>query len=63
MREAYRLQKTTLQTDLHQKNKSLKIFILYVGNELPEYTVVFSKMDAVLARLQKIINEQAVTNI
>ena len=62
MREAYRLQKNELQNTLQQNNQSLTVFILYVGNELPEYTLVESKILAVLKRLQKITDEEPVAN-
>ena len=62
MREAYRLQKMELQNLLQQNNGSLAVFILYVNNELPEYTMMVSKMSAVLKKLQKIVNEETVGN-
>lgn len=68
MREAYRLQKNDLQTELLQQstgscgNKQIAIFIIYVGNELPEYDLVFQKMGSVLKRLKKIINEDLSAN-
>ena len=62
MREAYRLQKTGLQDQLQQSNKRLQVFILYVSNELPEKEMLFLKINAVLKRLQKILNEETVVN-
>ena len=62
MREAYRLQKIELRNLLQQNNGSLAVFILYVSNELPEYTMMVSKMSAVLKKLQKIVNEETVAN-
>jgi ribonuclease P protein component len=62
MREAYRLQKMELQNKLQQINGELTVFILYVSNELPEYTMMVSKMSAVLKRLQKIADEETVAN-
>ncbi len=62
MREAYRLQKNELQDQQEQGNRSLTVFILYVSNELPEHTMVVSKMSAVLKRLQKIVSEETVAN-
>lgn len=62
MREAYRLQKNELQNQLEQSNGSLAVFILYVSNELPDYPLVLSKMNAVLKRLQKIADEETVAN-
>ena len=51
MREAYRLQKNDLQNCLRQSNKSLLIFIIYLGNELPDYDLICTKMESVLKRL------------
>jgi ribonuclease P protein component len=62
MRETYRLQKMELQNQLRQSNVGLTVFILYVSGELPDYEVMFSKMNIVLARLQKIANEETVAN-
>jgi len=57
MREAYRLQKNDLQTQLKEQKKQLAVFIIYVGNELPEYPFIFEKMENILNRLNKIISE------
>ena len=62
MREAYRLQKNDLQQQLLQKNIQLECFILYTGNELPTYNLVFEKMTNILKRLQKIVHENVETN-
>jgi ribonuclease P protein component len=60
MREAWRLQKNGLCQKLQEKNESLTVFILFTGNELPEYEVVFSKMAFAIKRLEKIIQENPV---
>lgn len=57
MREAYRLQKKGLHQQLVEQQKQLAVFIMYIGNELPEYESVFVKTGSVLNRLIKIINE------
>ena len=62
IREAYRLQKNDLQIKTAAQSIQLHIFFIYVGNELPEYDVVFEKMTAVLKRLTKIIDENGKTN-
>jgi ribonuclease P protein component len=62
MREAYRLQKNDLQNLLQQHQKQLTVFIIYVGNELPEYDLVFEKTTHVLNRLIKISNENTAPN-
>ena len=63
MREAYRLQKNDLQISLQQSNKSLVVFIIYLGNELPDYKIVMDKMKAVLTRLKKITDEETIATI
>ena len=62
MREAYRLQKNELQLQLQQQQKQMAVFIIYVGNELPDYAFIFEKMDHVLKRLIKITNENIPAN-
>lgn len=63
MREAYRLQKNNLKEMLGQTNQQAVVFILYVGNEIPEYTIVFEKINAALKKLQRIMNEDAASNM
>ena len=58
MREAYRLQKNELQNNVAANKEAVTVFILFTGNELPEYDFVFLKMSAVLKKLQKNINEK-----
>ena len=62
MKEAYRLQKNTLQTNLGERNLQLVIFIIYVGKEMPEYDLVVEKIAFVINKLQKIINENNSAN-
>jgi ribonuclease P protein component len=62
MREAYRLQKNELQDQLLQRQKQIAVFIIYVGNELPGYDIIFEKTGLVLKRLIKIANEDIPSN-
>ena len=55
MREAYRLQKPSLQHELEKAGKYLAIFIIYTGNELPKYSNISEKMATALQYLKKII--------
>lgn len=55
IKEAYRLQKAPLQQLLKEKHLELRIFISYKGNEMPAYTLVQEKMQALMHRLDKII--------
>ena len=57
MREAYRLQKFSLQNELKVMGKYLAVFIIYTGNELPEYDKISEKMAIALHHLEKIIQE------
>lgn len=57
MREAYRLQKNQWQAQLQSEGKAMRIFILYIGKELPYYDLCYTKITAVLQRLQKVGNE------
>ena len=62
MREAYRLQKNNLQHNLQQESKTMSVFILYVGKELPAYELLYEKMGIALNRLIKLSHEQAEAN-
>ena len=62
MREAYRLQKNDLKEQLKKCNKRMAVFFIYIGNELPEYELVFEKTGSVLKRLLKIVNENSSAN-
>ena len=57
MREAYRLQKNDLQFQLSAANKSVHLFFIYTGKEVPEYNLVFEKTGNVLKRIIKMVNE------
>ncbi len=57
IREAYRLQKNNLQDILIQKNKSVHVFFIYTGKEVPTYEFIFEKTGNVLRRLIKLIDE------
>ena len=63
MREGWRLQKNELLNNCKTSNKNLLVFIIYTGNELPEYTVVFEKIGIVIKRLQKMNNETVASNM
>lgn len=63
MREGWRLQKNELKKNLQQSNQQAVVFLLYVGNEVPEYKTVFEKINAALKKLQRIINEDLSSNM
>jgi ribonuclease P protein component len=56
-KEAYRLQKITLQEKLQAKNIQLNLFFIYTARELPEYKEVYKKVEAILKRIETIIDE------
>ena len=62
MRECYRVQKQYLKEALAFNKRSLAVFFIYMGNTLHEYTDLKEKMKASLKRLEKIANENDVTN-
>lgn len=57
MREAYRLQKNELEQHLKETGRTLSVFFLYQGKELPAYPEVFEKIGTILKRLIKLSNE------
>jgi len=56
-REAYRLQKKQLQEDTIEKKLQLNIFFIYTGKELPAFNIVREKVNVILNKLTKIVNE------
>ncbi len=56
-REAYRLQKKQLQEATMQKKLQLSIFFIYTGKELPAFNIVREKVNVILNKLTKIVNE------
>ncbi len=53
LRECYRLNKLSLHTAVIAKQKGVSVFFLYVGKELPEYTMLNEKMQTVLTKLEE----------
>ena len=62
MREAYRLQKNELQFQLSSANKSVHLFFIYTGKEIPEYNLIFEKTGNVLKRIIKLVDENIQQN-
>jgi ribonuclease P protein component len=56
VREAYRLQKITLQQGVKEKKGQLNLFIIYTGKAMPEYKEVFVNMNKILDKLCHIIS-------
>lgn len=58
MREAYRLQRNRLNEHLVSAGRQLSVFILFSGNEMPGYNLVFEKMNKVIEKLIVSVNEK-----
>ena len=56
MREAYRLQKNSLQTALQKKQINLVLFLVFTGKELPVFAETKDKIKSLLTRLEQIIS-------
>jgi ribonuclease P protein component len=57
LREAYRLQKVTLQNTLREHEKAMVLFIIYIGKDLPVFSEVQDKVQIILQRLaENILN-------
>jgi ribonuclease P protein component len=52
-REAYRLQKQPLMDALTEKGRSMALFIIYTGKELPDHTMAKAKIGVLLQKLIK----------
>ncbi len=62
MREGYRLQKNELHKQVLSGSRSLSVFFIFNGKEVPDYDFVFSKMTKALKQLQKLLNEDPAPN-
>ncbi len=56
VKEAYRLQKISLQQKLKEKKYQLSMFIIYTGKEIPEYREVVAQLNKILEKLCHLIN-------
>ena len=57
IREAWRLQKAELASQCKLTGRSLKVFIIYTGRDLPDFKLMFEKTGSAIARLSSLINE------
>lgn len=53
LRECYRLNKQCLLATLQAKEKKVIVFFLYVGKELPDYTLLTEKMQQALTKFEE----------
>ena len=58
IREAWRLQKKELLLQVRQQKKQLPVFIIYAGNEIPEYTQVLSAVGKIIQKITTIVNTE-----
>ena len=56
-REAWRLQKIPLQTALEKNKTGLHLFLIYTGNEMTEYKLVYEKVTLIINKLLKLVHE------
>jgi ribonuclease P protein component len=56
LREAWRLQKSSLSELLLQQNRKLGVFFIWSGKELPVYKAVYDSVTKAISRLEKLIN-------
>ena len=52
-REAWRLQRHPLSGHLHEKGRTMEVFLIYTGKQLPDYTLVAQKIGVALQKLMK----------
>lgn len=57
MKESWRLQKNELQLSLQNNQKSLNIFFIYTGKELPAYQFIYKKMEEVIQKMQDYLRD------
>ena len=58
IREAYRLQKISLQQKVKVKKSPCRMFIIYTGKEMPEYSEAFVRVNKILEKLCHIIDSE-----
>jgi ribonuclease P protein component len=59
LREAWRLQKNSLQEKLSAEQKQLAVFIIYTGKEMPPSSKVHEGVAVILNKLEKRLNENS----
>jgi ribonuclease P protein component len=57
MREAYRLQKKSLQETMQEKPQQMALFFIYTGKELPDSEMVNERIALLLKKLLRIAHE------
>jgi ribonuclease P protein component len=62
MREAYRLNKTSLVQHMNITGQQFAVFIIYTDKVLPEFSIINQKMQVILNKLIKATSEAAPEN-
>ena len=57
LREVYRLQKNELEQQLICKGKSLSLFLMFIGKEMPDYKQLFEACTTIIHKL-KLYNDE-----
>lgn len=57
MREAFRHQQDELSESAERRQKGLAVFFIFTGKELPDYQLVYKKMNSVLQKINDYWNE------
>ena len=57
IREAYRLQKNSLKSELEIKNLKMAVFLVYVDKNLPAFEIIKERVRIILQKLTTIIHE------
>ena len=56
-KEAWRLQKFSLEEKLKEKDLQLNIFFIYSSREMADYKYLYEKVHVILSKLIKLIDE------
>lgn len=56
-REAYRLQKSVLRTELEKRNRRMAVFMVYVDKNLPAFEITQDRMRTILQKMITILHE------
>lgn len=59
LRECFRKEKPALQSALLQSNKTMLVFFLYIGKEMPDHLLLRRKMKKITQTLIDRINEES----
>ena len=61
-REAWRLQKHTIEDLLNKKNKHLAVFFIYTQKDFADYKTIYTKTGLIINKLEKLIHEADSSN-